>query len=321
VSEQAKSFYPAVGLAAVVCALAVAPALLPSYYTGLMIECLIFAVFAMSLNLILGFAGLPSLGHAAYFATGAYVTGLVAVNITQSFWIGLIAGTGAAAGLGAVFGLLALRAVGAYFLMITLALAQIVWGIAFSWRSVTGGDDGMRGIKRPHLGIDAIDLTATSSFYFLSLVTFFAVTLLIWAILRSPFGLTLRGLRASATRMEALGYNVWLHKYLAFIMASAVAGCGGVLFVYYKGFVSPEAASIVVSAEVMLMVIVGGAGTLFGPAVGAFFIILLSNVVSAYTSRWTLVLGALYALVVLLAPDGIVGAIRKLRRRAEAKKS
>jgi branched-chain amino acid transport system permease protein len=293
---------------------------LPSYYAGLLVEGFIFAIFAMSLNLILGFAGLPSLGHAAFFATGAYATGLIAVHVSQSFWLGLVAGTGAGLLLGAVLGLLALRATGAYFLMITLALAQIVWGIAFSWRSVTGGDDGMRGIRRPDIGFAAIDLTSTSTFFILSLAAFMVVVIFMWAILRSPFGLTLRGLQASPVRMDALGYNVWLHKYIAFVLAAGMAAFAGVLFAYYKGFVSPETASIVVSAEVMLMVILGGAGTLFGPAVGAFAIVLLSNFVSAYTARWTFLLGALYAIVVLVAPDGVVGALRRLRDQLTAGK-
>jgi branched-chain amino acid transport system permease protein len=299
---------------------ALAAKALPSYYTGLLVEGFIFAIFAMSLNLILGFAGLPSLGHAAFFATGAYATGLIAVHVSQSFWLGLVAGTGAGLLLGAVLGLLALRATGAYFLMITLALAQIVWGIAFSWRSVTGGDDGMRGIRRPDIGFAAIDLTSTSTFFILALAAFMVVVIFMWAILRSPFGLTLRGLQASPVRMDALGYNVWLHKYIAFVLAAGMAGFAGVLFAYYKGFVSPETASIVVSAEVMLMVILGGAGTLFGPAVGAFAIVLLSNFVSAYTARWTFVLGALYAIVVLVAPDGVVGALRRLRDQLTAGK-
>lgn len=297
---------------------AIAAMLLPSYYVGLLIEGLIFAIFAMSLNLILGFAGLPSLGHAAYFAAGAYGAGLVAVHLTQNFWVGMLAGTGAGLLLGAVFGLLALRATGAYFLMITLALAQIAWAVAFSWRTVTGGDDGLRGIGRPQLWIDATGLSTTTSFYLLTLAAFVCVVLFVRALLRSPFGLTLLGLQASATRMEALGYHVWLHKYIAFVLSAGLAGFAGVLFVYYKGFISPEAASIVVSAEVMLMVILGGAGTLFGPAVGAFAIILLSNVVSAYTARWTFVLGALYVIVVLVAPNGLVGALRRLRVRTRS---
>ena len=303
-----------IAIAVAVCVIFGAAAkFLPSYYAGLLVEGLIFAIFAMSLNLILGFAGLPSLGHAAFFAMGAYATGLVSLHVTQNFWVGLFSGTGAALLLGAVLGLLALRATGAYFLMITLALAQIVWAIAFSWRSVTGGDDGMRGIRRPDIAFGAIDLTSTSTFLVVALAAFLIVSLFMLAILRSPFGLTLRGLQASPVRMDALGYNVWLHKYIAFVLASGLAGFAGVLFAYYKGFVSPETASIVVSAEVMLMVILGGAGTLFGPAIGAFAIILLSNFVSAYTARWTFILGALYAIVVLVAPDGIVGAFRRLR--------
>jgi branched-chain amino acid transport system permease protein len=306
--------------AAVGIALAVAAAALPSYYAGLLVEGLIFSIFALSLNLLLGYAGLPSLGHAAYFAAGAYAAGLVAVNVVQSFWVGALAGIAASALLGASFGLLALRTTGVYFLMITLALAQIAWAIAFSWRSVTGGDDGLRGIGRPTLGIPGIDLSGTSSYYLFALAAFAFAFLLMRAVLRSPFGLTLLGVQESPARMDALGYNVWLHKYIAFVLSAAFAGFAGVLFVYYKGFISPEAASIIVSAEVMLMVILGGAGTLAGPAVGAFTIILLSNFVSAYTARWTLILGLLYAFVVLAAPTGMVGALRAAwqRRRGAA---
>lgn len=310
--ERHPALAPAIAVLCLLCAIAVV--LLPTYYVGLLIDGLIFAIFATSLNLILGFAGLPSLGHAAYFAAGAYGAGLAAVHLTQNFWIGMLAGTGAGLLLGALFGLLALRATGAYFLMITLALAQIAWAVAFSWRAVTGGDDGLRGIGRPQFWAGAVDLGSTTTFYLLALAAFVAAIVFVRAVLRSPFGLTLRGLQASATRMEALGYHVWLHKYIAFVLSTGLAGFAGVLFVYYKGFISPEAASIVVSAEVMLMVILGGAGTLFGPAIGAFAIILLSNLVSAYTARWTFVLGALYVVVVLVAPDGVVGALRRLWR-------
>jgi branched-chain amino acid transport system permease protein len=291
-------------------AIAITAAWLPSYYTGLLIEGLIYSIFALSLNLLVGYTGLPSLGHAAYFAAGAYAAGIVAVQVTPNFWVCLAAGLVVSMALGALFGLLALRASGVYFLMITLALAQIAWGIAFSWRSLTGGDDGLRSVPRPALGIPGIDLSGTSAYYLFALLALVVAVLLNRMILRSPFGRTLPGVQDSPMRMSALGYNVWLHKYIAFVLSAGFAGFAGVLFVHYKGFVSPETASIVVSAEVMLMVILGGAGTLAGPVIGAFVIILLSNVISAYTARWNLILGGLYAVVVLLAPAGIVGELK-----------
>jgi branched-chain amino acid transport system permease protein len=299
-------------------AVAIAAAWLPSYYTGLLVESLIFSIFALSLNLLIGYAGLPSLGHAAYFAAGAYGAGLVAVHLTPDFWACLASALAASIALGAAFGLLALRASGVYFLMITLALAQVAWAIAFSWREVTGGDDGLRGVPRPVLDIAGADLSGTTGYYLFALAGFTAAFALMRAIVRSPFGRSLRGVQDSAIRMEALGYNVWLHKYLAFVLAAGFAGFAGALFVGYKGFVSPESASIIVSAEVMLMVILGGAGTLAGPVVGAFVIVVLSNFISAYTARWTLIMGAMYAIVVLVAPRGIVGELQSLGKRKRA---
>lgn len=298
-------------------ALAAAGAALPSYYAGLLVEGLIFSIFALSLNLLVGYTGLPSLGHAAYFAIGAYAAGLMSVHVTGNFFAGALAGIAAGALLAAAFGLLALRATGVYFLMITLALAQIAWGVALTWRGITGGDDGLRGVTRPTLGFANIDLAPTSAFYLFALLCFIVAFVLMRLILTSPFGRSLVGIQGNETRMNALGYHVWLHKYIVFVISGAFAGFAGVLFVQYKGFVSPEAASIVVSAEVMLMVILGGAATLSGPVIGAFIIILLSNFISAYTARWTFILGALYAIVMLAAPDGVVGEIRKALRRRE----
>jgi branched-chain amino acid transport system permease protein len=300
----------AVGLIA-----AAACAWLPSYYAGLLIEGLIFSILALSLNLIVGYAGLPSLGHSAYFAIGAYAAGLMSVHVTSNFFADAFAGIIAGAALSAVLGLFALRTTGVYFLMITLALAQIVWGVALTWRQITGGDDGLRGVTRPTFGIAHLDLAPTAAFYLFALICFVTVFALMRLILSSPFGRSLVGIRDNEMRMSALGYHVWLHKFIAFVIAGAFAGFAGVLFVQYEGFVSPEAASIVVSAEAMLMVILGGAASLSGPVIGAFAIILLSNFSSAYTSHWTFVLGALYAIVMLVAPGGIVGEINKARRR------
>jgi len=284
------------------------PWVLSSYQLGLLTKMLIFAIFAMSLNLILGYAGLPSLGHAAYFGVAAYTTALLSLRVTPSFWLDFGAGLAAAAVTAALFGLLALRAQGSYLLMITLALAQVLWGIAFGWRSLTGGDDGLPGITRPAVG--PLRLGDGMSFYYFILVVFALTVAVMWLVVRSPFGRALVGIRESARRMEVLGYDVWLHKYVAFVLAGTLAGLSGALFVYYNGFVSPAYLSIVFSAMALIMVILGGAGTLLGPAVGSAAIVFLENAISAYTERWLLILGLIYVVVTLFAPTGLLGLLR-----------
>jgi branched-chain amino acid transport system permease protein len=295
--------------AAAVVLLAVSPLALSSYQLGLLTKMLIFALFAMSLNLILGYAGLPSLGHAAYFGVGAYTVGLLAVKVRDNFWLDFGAGLVAAAVTSALFGLLALRARGAYLLMITLALAQVLWGIAFGWRWLTGGDDGLPGVPRPAAGLPW-SFAGGPAFYYFVLVVFLALTCGLWVVVRSPFGRALVGIRESERRMEVLGYDTWRYKYVAFVLAGVIAGASGNLFVYYNGFVSPAYLSIVFSAMALIMVILGGAGTLLGPALGGAVIVLLENVISAHTERWLTVLGVIYVVVTLFAPAGIMGFVR-----------
>ena len=298
--------------AAALLGLAVAPRLLSSYYVGLLTQVLIYAIFAMSLDLLLGYTGLPSLGHAAYFGAAAYTLGLLAQRAGVGFWSALPWAVGAAAAAGALFALLAIRVRGAYFLMITLALGQVLWGIAFRWRELTGGEDGITGVPRPTLP-GGTALSGSAGIHFFALAVFVAVGLALWVLVRSPFGLALRGIRGSETRMEALGYNVWAYKYLVSVIAAIVAGLAGVLFASYTGFVSPADLSIVTSARVLLMVLVGGAGTLAGPALGAGAIVLLESIVSTQVERWMSVLGAVYILVVVLCPGGIVGVFQAAR--------
>ena len=300
---------------AAVGALAVLPLALSTYQVDLLTKTLIFAIFAMSLNLSLGYAGLPSLGHAAYFGVGAYTVGLLALRVWNNFWVDMAGGLAAAAVAAALFGLLALRAEGSYLLMITLALAQVLWGIAFGWRRLTGGDDGLPGIPRPSEGLP-LSLADGGRFYYLVLVCFVASVAVLALVTRSPFGRALVGIRESARRMEVLGYDTWRYKYVAFVLAGLFAGLAGNLFVYYNGFVSPAYLSIVFSAAALIMVILGGAGTLLGPIVGSAVIVYLENVVSTYTQRWLLVLGLVYVAVTLFAPEGLMGLVR--RRKAEA---
>ncbi len=294
-------------IACVVLAVAVfiaLPYLIQTYYVGLVTKMLIFALFAMSLDLMIGYTGLASLGHAAFFGLGGYTVALLAVRGHISEWIAFPAGVVVAALGGVVFAFLALRARGSYFLMITLALAQVVWGIAFGWRTLTGGDDGLPGIRRPTFFISLADQDAF--YYFVVLLVGLSSALLV-AIVKSPFGHALRGIRESETRMLALGFNVWRHQFVAFVIAAAFAGLAGSLFVYQNRFVAPNFLHVIMSAEALIMVILGGVGTLLGPAIGAGLIIFLEDFISSMTQRWLLILGLIYVVTTLFAPRGLIG--------------
>ncbi len=295
--------------------LVILPMFLSSYYVGLMVLAVIFSIFAMSLDILVGYGGLPSLGHAAFFGVAAYTAGYLGLKGIHNVWLGGVAGMFLSLGIGALFGLLALRARGVYFLMITLALAQVLWGIAFKWTSVTRGDDGLSGIPRPDLGIIGLSLSGTTVFYYFAL-SFFVISVIAMSLaVKSPFGLAVKGIRDSETRMRALGYNAWLYQYVAYLISAFFASVAGILHVYYHGFVGPSDLHLATSAKVFLMVILGGAGTLVGPVVGAFTIVLLENFMSGYTEHWLLILGLIYVLVIIFAPQGIYDPIRKRMRQ------
>jgi len=293
-----------VGAVAVLALLIALPEMVRPYYVGLATRMLIFALFAMSLDLLLGYTGLASLGHAAYFGIASYTIALLVVRAGVDSGVAFPAALVAAAALGALFAPLALRARGSYFLMITFALAQVVWSVAFGWRTLTNGDDGIPGVTRPYFGWS---LNNTISFYYFALAVVGVAALLMLAIVRSPFGRALRGIRESESRMQALGYDVWRHQYAAFVLSAFFAGIAGALYAYFNRFVGPEYLYVVQSAEALIMVILGGAGTLIGPAIGAALIVFLEDFISSLTEHWVLVLGIIYVLVTVLAPRGLIG--------------
>ena len=298
--------------------LLMAPPFLSSFMLALLTQALIYAILAMSLDVVLGYLGLASLGHAAYLGLGAYGVGILTTRHGADFWTALIVGVGLAAAVAALFGLVALRATGVYFLMITLALGMVVWGLAQRWVSLTQGDNGISAVPRPVLGA-GLTLADSGAFYYATLAGFLVVLGLLWTIVRSPFGHTLVGIRESESRMRTLGYHVWLHKYIAFVIAGAGGGFAGVLWASYNGFVSPSDMDLTVSTEALLAVALGGRGSLVGPALGAGIIVFLENVVSVYTHRWLLILGAVYVVTIVYAPEGIVGALRHLREATRAR--
>jgi len=296
--------------------LLVSPPLLSSFLLTLLTQALIYGILAMSLDIILGYTGLASLGHAAYFGIGAYSVGILATRYGAAFGITLPAGVLLAVLVAAIFGTVALRATGVYFLMITLALGMIVWGLAHRWVTMTQGDNGISAISRPDLGLPW-SLSLSIPFYYFALAGFLIAFWILRVIVHSPFGQTLVGIRESESRMRTLGYHVWLHKYIGFVIAGGFGGFAGVLWAYYNGFVSPVDLQLATSVEVLLMVALGGRGSLIGPALGAGIIVLLKNLVSVYTHRWLLILGAVYIFTIVYAPEGILGAIK--RRTKEVK--
>ncbi len=309
---------PAAAAAVIVVGLATLPSVAPTYYLHLLTLTFCYGIMAMSLDLLVGYTGLSSFGHAAYFGVAGYTTGVLATRFAWGFWPAAGTGIAAAALTAAVFGLLAIRAIGPYFLIITLALGQVIWGLAYRWVSMTGGDNGLRGIPRPLLGF-GLNLGRIQEFYYFALAVTVVATALMYLLVRSPFGLSLRGIRESESRMRVLGYDTFRHKYLVFVIAGLFSGLAGTLYVYYNSFVSPGDVNLVASANALLMVILGGAGTLFGSLVGSALLVFLQNLLSGITQRWLTVLGVILVLSVMYAPLGIVGAARTILARATSR--
>ena len=300
------------GIFATIVFLVSLPPFLPSYWLTILTQMLIFGVLAMSLNILMGYTGIPSFGHCAYFGASAYVVAILSTRYQVGFLGCVASGLVAAIALGAIFGLLLSHTGGVYFLMITLALGMVVWGLAFRWVSMTGGDNGIAGIPRPDLGMISLDDPIV--FYYAVFLVFAIVISFSYIFIHSPFGQSLLGIRESESRMRNLGYNTWLHKYLVIIVAGTFSGVSGILWAYYNGFVSPMDAELTSSFEVFLMVILGGAGTLVGPAVGAGLVIFLKNFISAYTHRWLLIIGAIYILSIMYFPGGLVELFTRLTK-------
>lgn len=298
-------------------AMAIAALALPwvagEYYVNLASQILIAIVFASSLNLLVGYGGLTSLGHAAYLGVSAYFSAWLFLKAGWSHLLIAPAALAATTLLACAFGWIALRATGLGFLMLTLALSQVLWGLAYRWVSVTDGDNGLRGLSRPQpFGIDLENATA---FYLFALGITIAALVLMAIFVRSPFGAALRGTRDQARRMSALGYDVWLIRWLTFVYAAFWAAVAGLLYIYYNKYIHPTSLSLTASAEALLGVIAGGAGTLAGPMIGAAIVLLLKNYVSGYIERWNMLLGFVFVFIVIFMPDGLVPGVKRLWAR------
>ena len=306
-------------IAVAIVVLAALPFWMPGiYYVNVGSQILFYAVFALGLNVLVGYAGLVSLGHAGLFGISAYAIGYMlqlGFGHPAAIVTALIIGVASMA----IYAVLSLRSTGIGFIMITLALGEILWGLAYRWISLTGGDNGINVTSRP--APFGFSLGSPVTFYYTTLIVFLLALALSAVLVRSPFGAALMGTRDQPRRMTALGYHVLAIRFWACLLSGLLTSMSAILFVYYTQFISPQTLSLTSSAEVLLMVISGGPGTLLGPIVGAGLVVAVKTVVSGFVERWNFLLGAIFVAIVILMPEGLVPGTVRLWRLATRKRA
>jgi len=291
------------GLLVVLTFLIAAPYVTNPFIVGLLGLALVNGLFAMSVDLMAGYAGLVTLGHAGVLASAMYGAGYVADKADGPFWLQLVVGLIAGLGMSAVFGVMAMRSTGVYFIMITIAQGMIIWGLSIRLNRITGAENGLLGIRRPE------SISEDWVYYYIVLAVVAVCAALLFVVVRSPFGLALKGLRESEVRVRMLGHNSEFLKFYLFMVSGFFATISGILLVYLNEFVNPSDVILSASAIPVLMAILGGLGTMVGPMIGSFVITFIQNYVSLYVERWPILMGALFVFVMLFAREGIVGFV------------
>jgi branched-chain amino acid transport system permease protein len=306
-----------IAVATIAASLLLPPFLAGDFYINLATQILIAAIFALSLNLLVGFGGMTSLGHASYLGVAAYISALLTSRYGLAHGTAAIIALSGTVAMAGLFGVIALRATGLGFLMITLALSQVLWGLAYRMSNVTNGDNGVAGLSRP--APFGISLESPVAFYWFVLIIAVIAFVMMAIFVMSAFGSSLKGVRDQPRRMAALGFNPWLIRWITFVYAGFWGAVAGLLYVYYHKYIHPSLLSTTSSAEALLGVIAGGSGTLGGPAVGAALVLLLKNYASAYIERWNMLLGLVFLFIVLVMPNGIVPGVERLTSRWRAR--
>ncbi len=289
------------------------PWLAGSYPLSVMSEILIFGILAASLNLLMGYSGMVSFGHAAFFGVGAYAAGILGAKISPNVFFTIGAAIVISVAVALIVGVFTTRVSGFYFLMLTLAFSQMIWAVVIKWETVTGGSNGFSDAPYPEL-VPGVAIKDPRAIYYLIFVFFVLAFLVLRQLISSPVGQTLIGIRENEGRLKAIGYNTNRYKLLAFLIAGGLAGLAGALNSYFNHFVSPQDLYWTMSGQIMIMVIVGGSGTLIGPVLGAAFMIAFQSFVSSYTDRWQSIVGVAFILFVIFMPKGFMGLTRLLRR-------
>ena len=307
------------GLVALAAIVVVLPALIR--YTPLATEMVIFGLLAAAFDLLLGYTGLLSFAQAAFFGTGAYAAGLLLLHANASIWLAMLAAAAAGALLAAIIGFFSSRRAGIYFVMLTLAFNEVVYYLAYEARAITGGENGLRGFSRPDLGVPLIpwkaSLQSDMAYYYFVALIFLAGFWLLHRMVRSPFGRVLQAIRENEVRATAIGYPVHVYKLTAFVVSGALSGVGGALYAGLHRFVPLETLTLTTSGNIIMMGLLGGSGTLYGPLIGAALVVLLSEFVSLLWARWPLVLGASFVMAVLFFRGGIWSGLSRVAQLAE----
>ncbi len=286
-------------------------------YPYLGVEVLVFCVFALGFNVLFGYTGLPSFGHGAFFGIGAYAMGLTQFDLVPNLWIGLLAATLAGAVFGAVVALFISHRRGIYFALMTIAFSQLFFFIASKWTSVTNGEDGLLNIKRlpADFGLVSFPLRSNAALYWFTFACFVMTVLLLWRLVNSPFGRVLQAIKQNEERVAFLGYNVWLYKFLSFVLSCAVAGFAGGIFAMGQGGAFVQVMSLQWSGVVVLMVLIGGGLiSYWGPVIGTVIYFVARDLLGAYTETWLLWFGLMFMLLVMFKPEGAAGLWQELRR-------
>lgn len=300
-----------------VAALIAAPWVLSMYGVIMLTEILTMSLFAMSFNLLFGSTGLLSFGQAGFFGAGSYCAVLTLIHGPSSIWAALGAGFLGGALLALPIGWLSVRRDEIYFAILTLGFGMMLFTVAHNWRSVTGGSDGLGNFTLPELNLFGwtVSLFNPRHFYFLVLVIVSVGVLLLFQVVRSPFGLLLKGTRENSNRVSFVGANVRSLRLFAFVIAGALAGLAGALFAFFNRIASPEMLHWAFSGKAVLMTILGGSGVFFGPAVGAAIFFVLEHFITAFTTNWMIFLGLILVVLVLLFPKGVLGSVLDLLAR------
>lgn len=303
-------------------ALCTVPLIFGNYWTGLLTQALIFGGVAMGLDILVGFTGLPSLGHGAFFGLGGYGVAIAMLRYDINPWLGAAIGIVVATAIGAAFAPLAVRVKGLAFLTVMLAFGQVWWGMATRGGSFTGGENGLPGFGRPSLGVGVWDLSTTDGFYYFTLLCTAVVSFILVRFAASAFGVSLIGIRDNDTRMTTLGYNVAARRAIAFGVAAGAGAVYGVLSAFFNSFVGPGTLDWRLSAQLLLSVVIGGAGSLWGPFVAGGGLHIVKTYMTGETQRWPMLLGGLYVITVVALPGGLASLPliwQSLRHRASTR--